>query len=432
MYPLPQRTKSRTISSIANDLNATTPNTKKLGDHFLNCRYDPFNPTPVKSYVPDGKGKNVVVRDIKLAHNLVVASGDTLNMQIMPFLPYPVRFSSPGWLTTAGVPGTSTVDGAVLGGNTAGNLPNPAAVNYVGMVPPNILQSTIPFPAGSETSAIMGARIVTIGYRLYYTGQASSAQGTIVATDFSWSIDTTDSANNQILYQVTSTPAAVALVADTAAVNTTPLMSVQTPIMNGMMPNTTQIVLRPENGLRGVLKYQRTADNHVFQPWYENGIVPVMLMNGTVETPIFVRNAAYWGGAAGMIELWTADPALMGTHIALTGAGSYRLELAICYEQDLSPNNSLIDMARPSPLIDRPLLDADDYLNSGVHAAPLNGPILTLQQGMGSMSLRRRPGRRRKRAAKKQQPTPKCPQPANSGRGNNRGGNSKSCSCKKK
>jgi hypothetical protein len=246
-----------------------------------------------------------------------------------------------------------------------------------------------------------------LGYRLFYTGAASSAQGIIVANDFTWSLDSQVSNNTLALTQSTAKTDGTALAADTIAANSGPMATVGVPTMATSLYQTNQVVVRPENGLRGILKYQKPADAHSFVPWLESGTEVCVINEGSAEIPIGVRNSSV-SATAGGIEWNLLDPSLMGAYIQITGAGSYRLEIAICYEQDLSPNNAMIDMARQSPMINRLVLETDDVLNSTVHPAPLSGAIVSM---MGNMSLGQgRPKRRNRRRGRqntqnaKQQP----------------------------
>lgn len=418
MYPLPQRDrfKSRTINTVAEDLNKTKPTGVDTGSHFLNCRYDPFGKTPIKTYIPDGRLKNAVVRDIKIAHNLVVSGSEVMNIQIMPWLPFPVRFSANGYLTSGGVPINSTVDSIALGGNNAPSLPPAPIAPYLAAVFPNAIRSTfnVPVVAGaiSDTNNFVSARITTIGYRLIYTGQASAAQGTIIATDIGWSLDSKVSANTLVMAQYTATTAATVQAADSINAGYGPVLTVGIPNTNTTLFATNQTVLRPENGLKGVLKYQRSPDSHEPQPWYENGMVLCILDTANrAEVPITVRNLGVYGsGSIGQYQL--VDPSLMGVNIQITGAGSYRLEVAVCYEQELALNNTMIDMARGSPMMNHNVLEVDSLLNSTVHPAALNDPITDATSMLNNMSLDGRPTNRRKRkrrGARKRNKNPKLP-----------------------
>lgn len=406
MYPLPQRQlRSRTINTVAEDLNRTLPPEKAIPQHYLACRYDPFNKTPVKTYIPDGKGKNVVVRDIKLFHNIVVGDTDTFNISIMPWLPFPVGFSINGFMNNGVTPGSS-VDGFLLGGVTTGG---PAATlsPYLRATFFNALRSSPNVAATGELGNILGARITTIGYRLFYTGTASAAQGLITVQDVNWTVDSVASNNTNALLQFNSVSPPAPFTPDNIPANTAPMMVVGVPSTVTTNTNTTAQVSRPENGIRGILKYNHPADAHEFQPWYEQGVILCTQGQpgtGNTEYPILLRPATQIQTQL-PYEQNFVDRSLMGTAISIVGGGSYRLEIVICYEQELSANNALIDMARPSPPINRALLDTDSVLNSTVHPAALNAPIVDLSPMMASATpggrLVTKPARRRNRRARR-------------------------------
>lgn len=418
MEPLPQRQlKSRTIATVASDLNKTQPPGKPTASHFLNCRYDPFSTTPIKTYIPDGKGRNVVVRDIKFAHNIVVSDKESMNVEISPCLPWPVAFAVDGYCTSS--PGLSTVDGYALGGITTGG-PGVENANYLRTVFPNIMNTDAQYLDLGEGNNILSARITTVGYRLYYTGPASAAQGVIIATDHAWNLESYLASNPNSANQYRVAFPAAASVIDAVAANTTCEFNISAMQMPSTNAVTSQTVVRPENGLRGVLKMQLPPDAHDFRVWIEQGAIvtrPDNAGGSSATVNIYTRNMQAFpvgSPATRLIKAYMVDPALMACNIKITGAGSYRLEVAVCFEQELSLNHKYIDMARQSPMIDRRLLDVDATLNSTVHPSGLAQPIVDLTDSMAGMSFRkgntrstakqkttrRRRNRRRRRGAK--------------------------------
>lgn len=416
MYPLPQRQlRSRTINTVANDLNnLSVSSDKPTSSHFLNCRYDPFSTTPVKTYIPDGKGRNVVVRDIKFAHNIVVADKEQMNIEIAPCLPYPVAFATETFMNASVLP-TSTVDGFVFGGVSTGGPTNTES-QYLRTVFPNIMQQNLTYGDLGETNNIMGARITTIGYRLIYTGAASAAQGVIIATDHNWNLEAYIPANINAADQWVSASTLAPASKDALIPNSYPEFNCGLMTMTNTQNVTSQTLVRPENGLRGILKYQLPAEAHEFKPWIEGGAIVTRpnTQGGTSNVNMYVRSGPVFTG--GFIRQQLMDPALMMSQIKITSGGSYRLEVAICYEQDLSLNHKFIDMARQSPMIDRALLDVDSSLNSTVHPAGLAQPIVDIGMQTLRSSFRRPnappPGRGRKRTNQRRRRNKKVSRPA--------------------
>jgi hypothetical protein len=392
MFPKPQRVQARTFDSVQRDLTNTTPVNQSISNsHFLNCRYDPFGKTPSKSYIPDGKGRNVVVRDIKFAHNIIVAEKESLNVEISPVLPFPVAFANDNFMAP-NVTSGCFVDGVPLSGVTTGG-PNVVDAAYLRCVFPNALKTDLAYTSLGEGSQVMSGRITTIGYRLFYTGPVSNAQGVIIATDHNWSIDSRAPTNPFALNQYVANSPPTAANVDTINAGTSPLYTLGTMQMSNTQNVTSQTVVRPENGLRGVLKYQLPADSHDFVPWVENGFLTGRPNPGGTggDANIYVRNSVAFPGATGAnnIRQFMADPALMMCQLKITGMGNYRLEIAICYEQDIGLNSSIIDMARQSPMIDRAVLDVDSTLNSTVHPAGLNESIVNMSETMRGLTIGR-------------------------------------------
>jgi len=406
MYPLPQRQrlKARTIETVASDLTGTMQQSVP-GSGYLKCRYDPFAENLAKAGIPDGRGKNLLVRDIKLVHNINVSGSEVVNAMILPTLPFPVRFATDGYLTTTGAIAASTIDGVALGGNTTPGLPPVASRNYLGVSPLNALRTAFNIPTSpGETGMVTGCRIVTLGWRVMYTGPASSAQGTITALDFGWSVDTEAPNLAAIQYTASAGATAVATDAVTADFATAWTCNIPTMVMNAAN-NTKATVRRPENGMRGVLKMQSSSDNHVFKPWYEDGAMLIAAVPGGFSVPVNVRHTTWYPtGSVGLMNF--LDPALGGTLLQFIGAGSYRLELVICFEQELGVNNLMIDMTKPSPMLNRPALDMDNMINSTVHHGALNENIVTLPSLDARFSNMRIGGRQRVRRKPKQKPVP--------------------------
>ena len=419
MYPQPQRVRNRNIGTISNQLANNKPSAEPLSSsHFLNCRYDPFGKTPVKTYIPDGKGRNVIVRDIKFAHNIVVADKEQLNIEIAPFLPFPVSFAPDGFMNGT-LDSQSTVDGFKIGGCTTGG-PSATESLFLRAVFPNLLKPDIVWAFVGEGNSVLGARITTIGYRLFYTGTASSAQGLLIATDHNWSMDALSTNNILAAPQGIAVSPAAAYTFDAVAAGIIPEFCCAVTTMTTTNAVTSQTVLRPENGLRGVLKYQLPADAHTFRPWIENGAIVTRPSSagGGADVNTMVRCSTAWP-TSGILRQYLVDPALMCSMLKITAPGSYRLEVAVCYEQDISPNNYYIDMARQSPMIDRVLLDVDSALNSTVHPAALSDPLVDVNASMKAMTLegrlataparRTRRSRRRRRNRRRNRGAKPCP-----------------------
>lgn len=395
MYPLPQRARyaDRTFQSVQKNLANTVPKDVSLGDSFLGCRYDPFSKQPMRTSIPDGRGKHIIVRDYKTVYDLTVPGTEVLEARISPTYPYAVRFS-PYRAPTA------TVNGLPIG--TSATMP-PAFSTTVGIPVSTAMSSS--FNSLGLTTAdsinISSARIVTVGYRLYYSGSAAAATGLVTVDDMAATVTARDArciGYTQYSYSPGGTVADIVVPANVA-----PQIILDAVRFGTNYSTTEQVVLRPENGLNGVLKMTKLASDHEFVPWYDSGTAVLSNIDtGNSLGTIYAHSDTLTSpGARHGVFFW--DDAFQEANIRISPGGSgsvaFRLEVAVCLEMEVALTSSLIDLARPSPLFDGRILDADMKLNSAVVAAPLTMPPLdmsALQSSMASMSIRRQRVRRAK------------------------------------
>jgi hypothetical protein len=355
-------TKTRTRNTVDKAFAKTINNKSDARGGYLSCKYNAFSPNNRMSGIPDGRGQRVIVRDFKSAYD--IASNVPFQVRVSPTFPTPMRICAP----TATSASVVTVNGttvplACLSGTVTGQWMSAgplAGYNQTAGINSNFGQTA-------------SARMANVAYRLVYTGAASTASGLIIA----------DSLPEKIDYVVPVPPVNVGFTDNTGSASGTIAMgtanigylSVDTitgTAYSGSTPKN-QYVGRPENGLHGVLKSRVTAGAHEYKPFYEYGVVPIM---STV--PGYTMGAASPAtavAAATALNVW--DDGLESVVISITVGGNYRLEIITCMETELSANNGLVDMASPSPPIDRHVLDLDDDISSNnvVIAAPLTTPL---------------------------------------------------------
>lgn len=407
-----QPSYDRTTNVVEQTLGRSGPGSRiKTSDHYLSCRYDPFSPLPITVKIPDGRGKSVITRDYKTAYNLSLTDTDTLDIRISPCYPYPVRFHQRG------------ASGAIVNGTALGvpntTTPPPYDAGFIGGTPVDTAMSQSFSTLGTmtgETTSIIGARYVTLGYRLYYTGSAALCSGLVVADNINARI-TTNGINNpaytQYSYSDTGTGANVSV-----AVNTAPAIVVdETPFEYSTAP-TDQVVLRPENGLHGVLKMSKLASDHPFAPWYDTGAAVLISPIGSANTlySVFSPTLGLTTAVNKRFGAFCWDDAFMETNIRLANVGQYRLEIIACLEMELAMNSSLLDLARPSPIYNQPALNRDMLINSMVVPAPFSRPPIAMDQFTGPGGGRQRVRNPRRTNASNLPPKPKANKPKATGR----------------
>jgi len=363
---------------------------------YLMCRFSPFDKMKGKGYIPDGRGKNIVLRDYKTTYDITVT--DPASIRISPMWPYPVRFH-------CATGGSMTVNGTVLTFNYA---PAITAIQSqtLGAVLPTNMSRAQPFFGGSPSGAShVAGRVVTVGYRLYYTGAAAQASGLILVDNLPWSADNITNANPAatVVKGISGQADITCTVGQgpTLAVDVVPFEVIQS------SPTTDQVVLRPENGCHGILKSQGTSYDHPYQPMQDTPVLPVTYFDGGTITPqpIYVNTPGTV--LATIPALGFVDQSFMEANIQITGAGNqpYRLEVVFCCELEVGQDSPILDMSTNSPPLNQAELNTAQILNSGI--APANfaeSPIESLIPRMQGVRLGQRVRRRRKNVARNPQP----------------------------
>jgi len=349
--PIALRTPAmRTTATVQDTLISTHPNHRRLtGNPYLDCRFTPFALNQQRTGPPDGLGKRLLMRDWKSAYTITAESLFTL--RISPTYPYNVRLWSAN---------NVAVNGTALNAALAISL-------YGANLDPGAMSSDFPGAAVLNTNLVASARIVSVGYRLFYVGTATAAEGLIIVDDVGTKIDIVSRGIPNTVNWIQTNGGANAYGAqgvevafvDDSALNSPPI------------PTTYQYVGRPENGVEGVLRGAGSAAYGKFQPWYETGIVPV----SDVSLPNTVTLATFNQALSNIQPAITVyDDQFMMANVTVTNGGAFRLEVATCMEWELQPNNAMTDMTKPSPMRDQAVLELADAFDSMVVARPYGSP----------------------------------------------------------
>jgi hypothetical protein len=320
---------------------------------------------------------------------------DQLEFRISPTFPYPVRFHP----RTAA---NSLVNGTILG---VTNVTNPIPSGEAPLVGApvstamNLLMPSVGAGAAESTN-VVGARIITCGYRLYYTGAAALAAGVVVVDNLQARITTVGSSNGTNTQYMYSAAGATANVSNSAGLAA--FVTVDTTPFEYSTMTSDQVVLRPENGLHGVLKMTKLATDHPYVPWYDTGAFVLQSLSAASNTytNIFCGVDGLTGPTGKLgCQFW--DDAFQEVNIKLSTAAQFRLEVTMCMEWELAMQSNIIDLARPSPLYDDMTLRKDMLLNSMVVPAPFSQPPLDIMMRQLNIG-----GRQSVRSAKPKQRKP--------------------------
>jgi hypothetical protein len=327
----------RTPNSIITTLHQPTRRPTGHSKYVL-CRAFPFA-APGGDGHPDGGNSNYVVSDSFAVCNFSAsASGQTVVLQTLPSLPFMGILKSSQSLTVdtnAVTGGTVGLDGTLLG-------------SWTPVLSPNVFTGSItPGTAYTDPWQSTGIRFVTLGYRIVYTGPATTCAGSITVTPNSPTVELfgTTSAAGVTVKAVTNT-----LVDNGAYPNNTPLLLMECVINPSAMTRSSR-TYRPEQGVTLIPQHRTT--NFSIQP---TPLTPCALIaNKNVAVNESIYSAVINVAPARREGVICFDNAWSGYQVVfnnLNADASYRIEAVICLEfnpavgtpffntsKDKSPNN---------------------------------------------------------------------------------------------
>lgn len=309
----------RTPGTIIKTLNSGQRNTSGNPGHYVVCRTNPFAGHG-GSAIPDGKNSNFVVTDTFAVNNFnPTAAGQTIVIQTLNTLPALAMIGS----TTNLVVDTVTVTGLTSLqpiANAPGSSYYPICIPgpYAGTGAPGVLFAD---PYTSTT-----ARMISCGYRLIYTGPATTCSGSITITPnpIGWSTLTGAPTGQSFAPPTLAGAAGTAYAAGVIAVDAD--MNINPNFMT-----RASFTIRPEQGL--VVVPQHRSNTFKLQPTYDMPYFPVCKANlatGAVTQSGILRPVS--GMAPGVV--WF-DNDWMTYQIVLSGLNadaSFRLESVACIE----------------------------------------------------------------------------------------------------
>jgi len=344
-----------------------TPSAKTMMSYdmaYIKCRTDPFNATG-GGMIPDGSGKRVMV-DHKLYYDFTTTNTGEARLLVAPFMPSPVFFK-PG-VTTAGM---TLNGGAILQATTGASLDTawiPGIYSeFTGWNQTPGLGFVIPYGA-------LKARIVTQAYKIYYTGQASKAAGTITVQSAPLEMGVPTIAQNYIVSALNGNDlVSYTTVANENAFPILPIMASLTD--TGIAPDT--YITRPESGVVGLLKRQSAVNT--WSDIYPNCLAVIaaskiqksLIATSNITTFVGTNNTSLstsFGGIA------FADESFEAQYIKISGATDgtvglgFRVEVITCVEYQV-PGSSVVSkfLKTPPKASPQSIAVADSVMN----AAPI-------------------------------------------------------------
>lgn len=354
---------ARTLNEVEKKLRGTSiaAGQPGVGTAYLTCRYAPFSTESGKLSVPDGVGSNITTRDYLGTYDITTPATGSLDISILPFIPQQIST----FPTTNATPYT-------VNGKVCTRVTNSAPVPFG----PDSMTTFRHGFTPATTDYIASGRIVTVGFRLFYTGPASTCQGLIQADTFPIMADGEPVLNATSVLKSFSA-------AGVAEVDSTLFKYVLLDIpKDPVATNKNSVIVRPEGGLTGILKRKVRAEAHGFKTYHEAGVV--MITDESSYTTEKTGNL-YAGFSGDGGDSWTYltlyDTDFDITRLRLIGNNlNYRLEVMTCIQFCHHPNFSLISLTSKAGESNDKVLDEDDKMNAKLTAAvPLGAPLVPYQ-----------------------------------------------------
>lgn len=287
--------------------------------HYVQCRSDPFNGHG-GSAIPDGQNSNFVVSDSFSINNISPsAAGQTIVIQTLNCLPALAMIGSLSNFTVDSQ--LVTALSSFVPSTTATTTWYPLSIppSYAGIGSPG---STFADPYNSTT-----ARMISLGYRLIYTGPATTCAGVITVTPnpVSWTPGGISAIGS--LGIVDANSAGVAGAALTAGI---PFLSGDFTI-NPTALTRASTTFRPEQGCYIVAPHKSTVYKN--QQTYPNPFAPIGGFNtaiGATNMPCLLRqNPTVNPGIVWFDNDWQTFQIVIS---GVNADASYRLETVCCME----------------------------------------------------------------------------------------------------
>lgn len=324
----------RSVDQIQKTLMKVKIGSKQLSN-YVSCRVDPFlMKSGASTGIPDGSNANFILIDSLVFDTITCLDAEGFIIQTLPMLP-----------AMAGIRGLRTGANNI----SVNGTPVTTVEKYLYPISVPTAYTNGDYSPGANTNDPYDsstARLVSVGYRLIYTGQSSLCSGTISVTP--------NSAAFANMAAVTSTnsppgPGGTALQVQSATGATLTNVAVNTPVYGmdlSLSPTAytkDSVVVRPEHGVM-VLPKHRSSDFKAYPTTDEPyGLV---LDGGFNTSAATLYNALCGSGPTGTSTRLSGctwfDNDWSGAQIVVTGmaaGATFRWESVCCMEY-MPRNNS--------------------------------------------------------------------------------------------
>lgn len=317
----------------------------RVADPYLSCRLNPFRAV-TGSGIPDGSNRDYIIVDLKCYNDITCVTSAGFIIQTLPMLPFSA--------VIAGM--TANTNDLMIDGVAYTNTSNPTSLVAwypLGYFPQ--LATQLGYYPGALTQdpwLATKARLVSIGYKLIYTGQVLQSSGTITVNPNNVGVNvgpTTTSA----------TPSGTELTAVYENASITPTQSPKSTVLLNLdcsvNPNAyvrDASIYRPENGVTVMPKH--TGPTFEVRPINTNasmlvsGIDLVAGINAVSVACAPTSGTTGAGVAPGPGVIWYDDSWSAAQIVAkgVTAGNTYRFETVMCFEMNVSGTSAFAPLAK--------------------------------------------------------------------------------------
>jgi len=347
----------RTVESITRALGKMPKPMANMGGAYLHCRMDPFS-SDGKGSIPDGGNTGFFTVDNRTVDNIVIGDSGNYIIQTLPTLP-----CSAVMLGTGGATGTK-INGAniVWGTGPPVLVPNLSVTAPLSVLPQwlSAVGTLYPGQSFNDVYNASNARLVSVGYKLTYTGQILSCAGSITVTPNDVAISPFSQVTNASPFAVANT---LAVTLDTSDLSGSYYTKTGTNVLQldgSTNPNALtrdSVVFRPEEGVYIIPKHK----TNVFKNIPITDTVSALVSNPTSDqttgaltfnminaTNSAFPNSVYQGGVIWYDNDWSG---VQVTIAGMTPGSTFRWDTIWCMEINpavSSPFASLTVKASPN------------------------------------------------------------------------------------
>lgn len=347
---------SRTTNTVEQDLRSLRISAgNNTRGNWPACRLMPWNMGGSSSLLPDGTSSRRLVQDFYSWSDVVVSGTATFSLIIFPALPYQALLtpqSSGTYTITTSYGLTGTPSGL---SSSAFGMYNLTFTSPGAPTPPIPINCTLSGDVNSYNDAATAAatrtyiaadkaRMTSFGWRLIYTGAASTCTGLITVAQGPMTIDPLIEKTAGRLNIISPTNVTNTISCTTADRSSVLCLPISLP--GNFAQNRDTVTIRPEVAPKGDVRHSGTVFE--WKEIYQRQPVPVQIapgndiINGEVNT---LFSGGYNGLAVGLPATVThgslqfIDPQFDVVNISLIGVtGSFRLETFSCVE--FQPNTA--------------------------------------------------------------------------------------------